>query len=463
VEERGSGRLGAEDERRIEELLKGAFGPGSAAASARLPELGEGEADEPARRAFVAGLVEGLDLGSVRRALDSFSEVSGMAMALVSSSGELLVATRWQPICSGFYRAHPRTRRACEETDQAVNAAVIAASAPGAGPAPGPYRYHCANGLREIAQPLFIEGCHWATIYIGQFLYGDEEPDEAGLAREAGELGWDAASFLEAARAVPRFSREEVERALGFCVAFGDLVSRLNHGYYRERRLARHYLEVEKALAGALEQKNFLFAELQHRVKNSLSLIASLLSLEAASQEDERARRAFDDAKGRIRSIALLYERLYRTGSAESVELGPYLSEAARASIASLAGAAPLLELDCAPLRMDSRRAIYLGLVVNELVVNALKYAFAEGRPGRLRIELRAEGGGGLLSVADDGPGLPAGFCLDSEESLGFLILRTLAKQLEGEIEAGVGLDRASGGPPGGGCRGASFVLRFPL
>ena len=436
------------DAARIERLLAGSFGSSEPPSSALSSDV--------ARRKSVDDLVAGLDLDAVTRVLDSFFGASGFALALVSTSGKLLAATRYHSVCADFYRADPATRRACEETDRSVSASVAEAAAREG--FSGPHRYRCANGLREIAQPLFIQGSHWATICLGQFLYDDDELDEAVLAARARGSGWDEAAFLAALRAVPRFSREEVERALGFCVAFGDFASRLTYGAYRERSLAHHYLEIERALSSALEEKNFLFAELQHRVKNSLSLIAGLLSLESASLGDERTRRAFDDAKGRIRSVALLYERLYKTGSTDSVDLGPYVAETVKNAVEGLATAenAPLLELDCSPLTIDTRRAVYAGLIANEFAVNALKHAFAESRPGRLRLSLRSEADIVVLTAADDGPGLPPDYALNSQEGFGALVISTLAKQLDGSIETGPGLQDAWG-------TGASFVLRFPL
>jgi two-component sensor histidine kinase len=447
MERIGTRKVSAEDAKRVEELLAGAFGFSDDASGALCSDVDGGQS--------VDDLVEGLDLEAVARVLEAFFGSSGFALALVSTSGRLLAATRHHRICADFYRSEPATRLVCEGTDRAASAEVAALVRDGF---TGPHRYHCAQGLREIAQPLFIQGSHWATICLGQFLYEDDALDEAALAARARGAGWDEADFLDAMRAVPRFSREEVERALGFCVAFGDLVSRLTYGVYRERSLAHRYLEVERALASAFEEKTFLFAELQHRVKNSLSLIAGLLSLESQSLGDERTRRAFEDAKGRIRSVALLYERLYKTGSTDSVDLGPYVAETVKSAVEGLATieGAPALELDCASLNIDTRRAIYVGLVANELAVNALKHAFADGRPGRLRVSLRSEAGSVELSTDDDGPGLPQGFALESQEGFGVLVLGTLAKQLDGRIETGPGLMGARG-------PGASFVLRFPL
>ena len=426
-------------------------------AGAPLPGAAATPPEEELLRAMAAESMEELDLTSVRRVLDAFLGISGMSMALVAASGRLLVASNWRPICSEFHRVHPRTRAACEETDRMAGRAIAEAAARGASSPPAPHHYRCANGLREIAQPLFIEGAHWATIYLGQFLYDDDALDEEEFARRARSLGWDEAAYLEALRDVPRYSAAHVEQALAFCVSFGDLVSRLNYSSYRQGLLARHFLRIDGELRAALEQKDFLFAELQHRVKNSLTLIASLLSLESASFSDGRLKRAFEDAQGRLRSVALLYERLYATRSVSSIDLGAYVVDAAKAAFEGLSSFEGNVELetDCASVRIDTRRAVYVGLVVHELAVNALKHAFPEGGRGRLLVSLAERGGEVELAAADDGVGLPPGFSLEGGSSLGMLVVRTLAKQLDGEASAGPGLGGALG-------TGARFSVRFP-
>ena len=316
-----------DDAKRIEELLLGASRSSEAAASALSSDV--------APRDSVDDFVGGLDLAAVTRVLDAFFGASGFTLALVSTSGKLLTATRHHRVCADFYRSDPGTRPRLRETDRAVSAAVAEAAAKDG--FAEPHRYRCANGLREVAQPLFIEGSHWATICLGQFLYEDDELDEVALAARASASGWDIPTFIDAMRAVPPFLAEEVERALGFCVAFGDLVSRLTYGSYRERGLSHRYLEVERALASALEEKSFLFAELQHRSRIAFPSSRGLLSLESQAGDDERTRCAFEEAKGRIRSVALLYERLYKTGSTDSVDLGPYVAETVKNAVDGLA------------------------------------------------------------------------------------------------------------------------------
>lgn len=407
---------------------------------------------------LAADSLDKTEFDPIRRVLDAFLADSGLAMALISNSGKVLVAVNWQNVCGRFFREHPETRKLCEETDSVARAAMIESAERGDLLHPTPRDYRCGNGLREIAQPLVTKGVSWATIYIGQFLYEGEEPDEAELAAQARSHGWDEGAFIQAWRSVPRVSARKAESVLAFCAAFSDFVSRLEYSAYRERQLAFHYFQTERSLSEALEQKDLLFLEFQHRVKNSLTLIASLLSLESASFGDERLRVAFEEAQGRIRSVALLYERLYRTRSVERIDLGAYVAETASSAMESLSGsgASIRVESDCIRQEIDTRRAVYVGLVVHELAANALKHAFPAGADGRFRVSLQLEGKDLILTASDDGIGLPEGFSLEGSGSLGLVIITNLAKQLGGSLEAGSGI--------GSGSRlGASFRLRFPL
>jgi PAS domain S-box-containing protein len=218
----------------------------------------------------------------------------------------------------------------------------------------------------------------------------------------------------------------------------------------------------EEALKKALADKDVLFGELQHRVKNSLALIASLLSLESSSLPEGQARDALESARGRIDSIAQLYQQLYSSRSVSDIRMGDYLHDVAASLVESLSdasasgGAGIALEFDPVDVVLDTRRAVSVALVLHELVVNAIKYGCPGGK-GRIRIELEKGEGRFGLSVSDEGPGLPPGFSLPGKGwdggSLGFTLVSQLAGQLAGSLSAG----------PGPGGRGASFHLSFPL
>lgn len=203
--------------------------------------------------------------------------------------------------------------------------------------------------------------------------------------------------------------------------------------------------KAEEALRLSLQEKEALLKEVHHRVKNNLQVITSLLRLETNRSGEPAARAVLKDMQGRIQAMALLHETLYRSGIFAWVDLGAYLKQLATRAFRAVAGqpGSTQLDLDLAPVRVDMDRAVSCGLLVNELISNCMKHAFPDGRPGRIRVELKPIAGGPQvrLSVSDTGVGLPADLEAKSGHSLGLQLASDLARQIGGrlEIEPGPG------------------------
>jgi PAS domain S-box-containing protein len=192
----------------------------------------------------------------------------------------------------------------------------------------------------------------------------------------------------------------------------------------------------EEQLARSAREKEELLKELQHRVKNNLSLIAALLEFGMKSIEDERSRQAFIDAQSRIRTMGRIYDQLYQSSALKDIEADVYLSRLATSVIQTYAVNAEKIHLTMRlhPVKMDMKRMVALGLIVNELVTNAVKYAFPDGNEGEVRLSFEKLNKSIVLTVSDDGVGLPQGMDLKNAESLGFSIVTMLADQLQAEL-----------------------------
>ena len=202
--------------------------------------------------------------------------------------------------------------------------------------------------------------------------------------------------------------------------------------------------QAHDALQASLREKEALLKEVHHRVKNNLQVITSLLRLETGRSADASTIAVLRDMKGRIQSMALLHETLYRSGNFAAVDLGLYLRQLATQSFRTLneRPGSIHLELDVASVRVEMDQAIPCGLLVNELISNCLKHGFPGERTGSIRVALQAAHGSTLrMSVADTGIGLPADFESKQARSLGLQLASDLAKQLGGklEIESGPG------------------------
>lgn len=200
----------------------------------------------------------------------------------------------------------------------------------------------------------------------------------------------------------------------------------------------RKVRQSEDRLAASLREKETLLREVHHRVKNNFQVTASLLSLQAGSVEDERARAALRDSENRIRSMALVHAEVYEERDLSNINFGEYARSLAGyliSSHAEIAGASRFL-VSGESLSMGMDRAVPLGLVLNELITNSLKYA-VRGREG-CSMELRiagSPGGGWILRYSDDGPGLPPGVTLESPGTLGLQLVTLLVQQAGGRVE----------------------------
>jgi predicted ATPase/two-component sensor histidine kinase len=189
--------------------------------------------------------------------------------------------------------------------------------------------------------------------------------------------------------------------------------------------------------SASLEEKDALLKEVHHRVKNNLQLISSLLNLQAARIADPAVAELFADSRNRVRALALVHENLYRAGNLSRISMASHIqSLCAHLSRAYDSVSPPTdLTLQVSDLQLDMSRAVTCGLIINELVSNALKHAFPHGRAGRVRVELRPlRGQRYVLVVSDNGVGLPPDMDVGRIDSLGLQLVRDLTEQLHGTL-----------------------------
>ena len=196
----------------------------------------------------------------------------------------------------------------------------------------------------------------------------------------------------------------------------------------------------EQKLAKSLAEKELLLKEVHHRVKNNLLVVSSLLNWQGESIQDPAILQVFTDSQKRIHSIALIHEKLYRSTDLVHIDFGDYVQTLATQIFDSFCSDRHLIQLhfsiDSVPLNLNIETATPCGLIVNELILNALEHAFLDNQPGNLFLTLeQMKNGGIMLQVKDDGKGLPKGFNFRKSESLGWQLICLLIEQLEGNIQ----------------------------
>ena len=181
-----------------------------------------------------------------------------------------------------------------------------------------------------------------------------------------------------------------------------------------------------------------LLKEVHHRVKNNLQVISSLLSLQSEYATDQHVLEMFKESQHRVESMALVHERLYRADDSRRIDMADYTHTLASHLFVSYGNRAEPITLalnveDNLTLGIDT--AIPCGLIIHELVTNALKHAFSDGRKGEVRLSMAVNDAGQYtLVVSDNGIGFPTDLDFRNTESLGLQLVTTLTEQLEGTI-----------------------------
>ena len=208
--------------------------------------------------------------------------------------------------------------------------------------------------------------------------------------------------------------------------------------YFRRQEIS------EQLIRDSLQEKEVLLREIHHRVKNNLQVISGMLELQAALVKDPSARTSLQEGRNRVMTMALIHQKLYQSEDIAQIHMDSYVQSLV-ADLFSAFGVVEenvLMKVEAEAVRLNLDTAIPFGLLVSELVTNAIKYAFPpgrEGEKGEVAVSFRErEDGKYLLTVSDNGIGLPEGFDLATGASLGLKLVHTLVEQLGGEVSLAV-------------------------
>lgn len=196
--------------------------------------------------------------------------------------------------------------------------------------------------------------------------------------------------------------------------------------------------EAEDRLRNSLAEKEILLREVHHRVKNNLQIISSLLYLQQRATNDNRLTTPFQECQGRIEAMALVHETLYRRADLSCVNLGEYTRRLTHSIFQSCLPKEKTIDLSlsCDDILLEMDPAITFGLILNELMTNAMKYAFAKTDQGKIHVTLTRKENSITFTLSDDGCGLPPDLDWRTTKSLGLRIVRRLTKdQLHGTLE----------------------------
>jgi two-component sensor histidine kinase len=221
---------------------------------------------------------------------------------------------------------------------------------------------------------------------------------------------------------------------------------------YATARDITQELEAVSALQSSLRERGVLLQEVHHRVKNNLQIIASMINMQMRRLLPGEARDALEECVSRVQTIALIHAKLYQSRDFARIPFRDYVKSLVDNILYASAENPGVVtrRVDIGPIELTVEKAIPCGLIVNELVTNAVKHAFPNERRGTVQVTLRELDDGQLmLAVTDDGVGLASDFQIDSSGSVGLMLVATLVEQLKGRLTIT--------GPPGAG-----FEIVFP-
>lgn len=184
------------------------------------------------------------------------------------------------------------------------------------------------------------------------------------------------------------------------------------------------------------KEQNTYLTEIHHRVKNDLALISGIVQIESLDIENEKAKKVLQNIESRIQSMAVVYELLSGEGSHNKAEVGTYFKKLVEGISEGLSNREKdiTIQVHSESVVLDPYKALSCGLILNELLLNAYKHAFADRKTGTITIDLSKNGNRIMMDYRDDGVGFPEDFKLEEQDSLGFKMINALIKQLDGQL-----------------------------
>lgn len=235
----------------------------------------------------------------------------------------------------------------------------------------------------------------------------------------------------EATIALQRSRQNQLFYGIGFSIIIGSI---LLIAYVQKNRTAKLLSTQKEEIEKQNKEKETLLKEIHHRVKNNLQVISSLLNMQSRKMKDSEAKVAVREGQSRIKSMSLIHQKLYSEGNLSRINMKEYMDDLCGFLFKSYkANDQILLKVESEDILLDVDTAVPLGLIINELITNALKYAFPKKIDGCISLQLINKAEGLSLEIADTGIGLPVGY--DQKQSMGMRLVHILVEQLNGKLE----------------------------
>jgi PAS domain S-box-containing protein len=411
--------------------------PGAGYANVYGRDITDSKRTEELIEKRIAALTRPLDGGAVafedlfnaaeiQRIQDEFSSATGVASIITRPDGTPLTRpSNFTFLCSEIIRKTEQGCSNCFRSD-----AVIGRYHPD-----GPLVQRClSGGLWDAGASIVVGNRHIANWLIGQVR--DETQSEEHMRAYAREIGADGDSFMRAFNDVPAMSREKFDQIARVLFTLAGQLSRAAYQNVQQARFITERQHAEEKIRTLLAEKELLLKEVHHRIKNNMNTMMSLLSLQAGSVKDAGSVVALTDARRRLQSMMVLYDRLYRSDGFRELSIREYLTPLVHEIVGNFPNKGIVnVETHLDDIVLDSKTLAPIGIVVNELLTNAMKHAFTGDRGGSIRISASLAENRMKIAVHDDGTGLPASVNMGTSAGFGLRLVGMLAEQIGGTVQ----------------------------
>jgi len=380
------------------------------------------------------------DLEKIQKLQDDFADAHGIASIITLPDGTPITrASNFSRFCFGIVRQTEEGLESCLKSDAEL----------GIPSDKGPTIKKCSCfGLWDAGAGITVDGAHIANWLIGQVR--DESVNESELRSGLRKIGADEAGSIQAYYKLPVMSQNEFCRVADLLYTMAETLSESAYRNFQQARMITRISESEEKIQQLLNEKNILLKEVHHRVKNNISSLGALLTMQLEFTKQPEAVSAIKDAIARVNSTRVLYEKLLKSDKYTDLPVRQFVEDIYREiSLMFDDESQTRVSISIDDFFLSSDQLFPLGIIINELLTNIFKHAFILKDEGEIYISIRSEDDLVMFEIQDNGKGLPDNLSMESPDSFGLKLVKMLTKQINADLI----MENRSDGKHGTVCR----------
>jgi PAS domain S-box-containing protein len=365
------------------------------------------------------------NIDDIQRIQDVFAEATNVASIITHPDGTPITRpSNFCRLCKDIIRTTEKGLHNCFRSDSVIGRQIT----------DGPIIQPClSGGLWDAGASIVIGGKHIANWLIGQVR--NDKLDETQMLEYADVIGADRKEFQQALSEVPVMSEEQFTKVAKSLFTFARELSLIAYQNVLQARFISDQKLADDKIKALLAEKELMIKEAHHRIKNNMNTVVGLLSLQSSTLKDPAASEALKVARGRVQSLMILYDKLYRSEDFKQMSVKEYLSPLVDEIIGNFPNRDSIrIEKQIDEFIIDAKFLMPIGIIVNELITNAIKYSFIGRDHGVIQISAAWNNKRTTLVVEDNGIGLPESISTSNSTGFGLKLVGMLTTQINGTI-----------------------------